>query len=117
MPGQPPQVVYAYAQPQAGGGTNGFAIASIICAFLCAPLGLIFGFIARSQIKERHEGGDGLAVAGIVISLVAIALAIVYVILLITIFGSVVHTFNAFNNNTFNNLFDNAFQNLPTPTP
>src|SRR5579875_827131 len=54
--GQPPYGQPGWGQPGYGGypqprGTNGFAIASLICAFLCWPLGLIFGFIARSQIK------------------------------------------------------------------
>jgi len=58
-------------------GTNGFAIASLICAFLCWPLGIIFGFIAKSQIKQRGQGGDGLATAGLVISFIWLALLII----------------------------------------
>jgi hypothetical protein len=82
QPGQPPAYGQPqYGQPQYGGypaqqGTNGFAIASLICAFLCWPLGLIFGFVAKSQIKARGGGGDGLATAGIIISLVWLALVI-----------------------------------------
>ena len=44
------------------------AIASLICAFLFAPLGIIFGHISLSQIKRTGEEGHGLAVAGLVIS-------------------------------------------------
>jgi hypothetical protein len=81
--GAPPP---AYGQAQYGApyggppmtvGTNGFAIASLICAFLCWPLGLIFGFIAKSQIKQRGQGGDGLATAGIIISFIWLALVII----------------------------------------
>src|SRR5437763_1541997 len=69
-PGQPPygQPPYGqgYAQPpyyaQRQPGTKGFAIASLICAFVCSPLGIVFGFVARSQIKRTGQGGDGLAV-------------------------------------------------------
>jgi Domain of unknown function (DUF4190) len=73
-----------YGQPQYGGypvqrGTNGFAIASLVCAFLCSPLGVIFGFIAKSQIKQSGEGGDGLATAGIVLSIAFIVLGIILV--------------------------------------
>jgi peptidyl-prolyl cis-trans isomerase B (cyclophilin B) len=57
-------------------GTNGFAIASIVCAFLCSPLGLVFGIIARSQINRTGQGGAGLATAGIVVSIALIALNI-----------------------------------------
>ena len=59
-------------------GTNGFAIASLICAFLCSPLGLIFGFIARSQIRQSRQSGDGLALAGIIISAVSIVAGIIF---------------------------------------
>jgi peptidyl-prolyl cis-trans isomerase B (cyclophilin B) len=44
------------------------AIASLICAFVFAPLGIIFGHISLSQIKRTGEEGHGLAVAGLVIS-------------------------------------------------
>jgi peptidyl-prolyl cis-trans isomerase B (cyclophilin B) len=53
------------------------AIASLICAFVCTPLGLIFGFVARSQIKRTGQKGNGLALAGILISLLSIAIVII----------------------------------------
>lgn len=67
-----PPAGYGYGPPQKT-GTNGFAIASLIMAFLCAPLGLIFGFVAKHQIKTSGQSGNGLATAGIVISILAIA--------------------------------------------
>jgi hypothetical protein len=72
----------AYPQPGYGGapmvvGTNVLAILSLVCAFLCSPLGLILGLVARSQIKRSGERGDGLAVAGIVLSILFIALTII----------------------------------------
>jgi peptidyl-prolyl cis-trans isomerase B (cyclophilin B) len=65
---------YGYA-PQPG--TNGLAIASLICAFLCTPLGVIFGVIAKSQIKRTGQSGNGLATAGIIISVASFVLAII----------------------------------------
>lgn len=64
--------------------TSGLAIASLILAisgFICLPvlgpiLGIIFGILAKSQIKResgRLQGG-GMATAGIVISVIAIVL-------------------------------------------
>ena len=53
----------AYRPPQ----TNALAIASLICAFLFAPLGIVFGHLSLSQIKKSGEDGRGLAVAGLVI--------------------------------------------------
>lgn len=52
-----------YRPPQ----TNAMAIASLICAFLFAPLGIVFGHLSLSQIKKSGEDGRGLAVAGLVI--------------------------------------------------
>jgi peptidyl-prolyl cis-trans isomerase B (cyclophilin B) len=61
----PPYDPYGYARPR---GTNGMAIASLICSLLFAPLGIIFGHISLSQIKKTGEDGHGLAIAGLVIS-------------------------------------------------
>jgi len=43
------------------------AIASLVLAFVLAPVGLILGFIARSQIAKNGQQGNGLALAGIII--------------------------------------------------
>lgn len=55
---------------------NGFALAgfiislvSTICCCGClSGLSLIFSIIGLSQINKTHEGGKGLAIAGIVLS-------------------------------------------------
>jgi peptidyl-prolyl cis-trans isomerase B (cyclophilin B) len=62
-PGYPP----AYGYPPPPKPTNALAIASLICAFLLAPLGVVFGHISLSQIKRTGEDGRGLAIAGLVI--------------------------------------------------
>lgn len=82
--GYPPP--YGYGPPSRG--TNGFAIAALVCAFVCSPLGLIFGFIARSQIRQTGEGGDGLALAGIIISAVSIAFAFLWFIFVASVVSS-----------------------------
>ncbi|MGK2902065.1 MAG: peptidylprolyl isomerase [Mycobacterium sp.] len=56
-----------YGYPPPARPTNGLAVASLICAFLIAPLGIVFGHISLSQIKRSGEDGRGLAVAGLVI--------------------------------------------------
>lgn len=63
----PPYDPYGYPRPRP---TNGMAIASLICAFVFAPLGIIFGHVSLAQIKRTGEEGHGLAVAGLVISYV-----------------------------------------------
>ena len=74
---QPANQAHAYQpmhyQPMPRNSTNGFAIASFICSFVIAPLGIVFGHIALSQIRKTNQGGTGLAVAGLVISYIAVA--------------------------------------------
>jgi peptidyl-prolyl cis-trans isomerase B (cyclophilin B) len=66
-----------YLQPQP---TNGLAIASLVCAFLFAPLGIIFGHISLSQIRKTGEEGRGLAIAGLVISYLITVITILVVV-------------------------------------
>jgi Domain of unknown function (DUF4190) len=49
-----------------------------------AILGIIFGFVARSQIKNSNnaQGGSGLALAGIIVGFSLIALGILGIILI-----------------------------------
>lgn len=68
------------AHPPPPGGTNGLAIASLVCAFLIFPLGIIFGHMSLSQIKRNHQEGRGLAIAGLV---VGYAMAVLTVLMII----------------------------------
>ena len=81
QPGQYPPPGYGqqpFGQPPHGQaqGTNGLAIASLVSAFFCSPLGIILGFIAKGQIKKTGQSGNGLATAGIVIGVISILLGI-----------------------------------------
>jgi Domain of unknown function (DUF4190) len=60
--------------------TNGCAVASLVLGILWiwwigSILALFFGYLARSQIKAAagRQGGDGLAIAGIVLGWVGAA--------------------------------------------
>ncbi|MUL84354.1 DUF4190 domain-containing protein [Mycobacterium sp. CBMA247] len=57
------------------------AVASLVCAFLFAPLGVLFGHISLSQIKRSGEQGRGMAIAGLVIGYLMTALSILLVVL------------------------------------
>ncbi|MFV8164761.1 peptidylprolyl isomerase [Mycobacterium sp. 134] len=61
--------------------TNGMAVASLVCAVLFAPLGIVFGHISLSQLKRTGEQGRGIAIAGLIIGYVMTALAIVATVL------------------------------------
>ena len=64
--------------PNAPQRTNGMAIAGFVCSFLCWPLGLIFSILGMSQTsKDPSQGGRGLAIAGLVISIVSAVITIV----------------------------------------
>lgn len=72
--------------------TNGFAVAGFVmglisilfcwCCFgVTQILGVIFSAVALSQIKKTGEGGKGLAVAGLVLSVLCIVLSAVFAVL------------------------------------
>lgn len=77
----------AYVQPQ---GTNTMAILALVFAFIFPLLGLIFGIVARGQIKTSGEQGDGLALAGIIISAVFMILAVLFFVFFFAVFGAAV---------------------------
>lgn len=70
------------------GPTNGFAIASLVLGVLWvwwvgSILALIFGYVARKQIRERNESGNGLAIAGIVLGWVGLGFLALFLIFLV----------------------------------
>lgn len=67
--------------------TNTFAIVAIVTVWFGAILGLVFGYIALSQIKRTGEGGRGLALAAVIIAWVAIACGIIFTVLFFTLFA------------------------------
>ena len=82
--GQPPYGQAPYAQPPYGypygRPTNSLAILSLVLAFVFAPAGLVTGIIARRQIKQTHEDGDGLALAGIIVGGIATAFFVLFIV-------------------------------------
>lgn len=63
--------------------TNGLAIASLIVAFIVAPVGAILGHVSLGQIKKNNEGGRGLALAGIIIGWAFTAIGLITSIFMI----------------------------------
>lgn len=76
-PAPPPYPYQPYPYPPpVPPRTNALAIASLVCAFVFAPLGILFGHLSLSQIKRSGEDGRGLAIAGLVIGYVFTVAAI-----------------------------------------
>jgi hypothetical protein len=85
--GQQPAYGQPGYQPQK---TNTMAILGLVFAFVFTPLGIIFSAIGLKQIKERREGGRGIALAGLILSIVFLVIGILLVVLALTVFSSAV---------------------------
>lgn len=82
----PPPGQYPYPVPYRP--TNGMAVASLVLGILWlywigSILALVFGYTARRQIRERGEGGDGMAVAGIVLGWIGVGAIVLFLLVLV----------------------------------
>lgn len=81
LPAQP--YPYAYApEPR----TNVLAIISLVSAFVVSIAAVITGHIALSQIKRTGESGRGMALAGLIIGYVGVAITAVFFVVWLTLF-------------------------------
>lgn len=86
----PVQEIPAFQQPvKQHLGTSIMAIVSLVLAFIIAPLGFIFGLVALSQIKKSGQDGKGIAIAGIVISVINILIGLLLIALTVSSYNSV----------------------------
>jgi DUF1707 SHOCT-like domain/Domain of unknown function (DUF4190) len=74
--------------------TNGLAVASLACGlaqFMFGPLAtipaIVFGHLARHQIKLTGEQGAGLALAGLILGWAAVILAVLLILGLAAVAG------------------------------
>jgi hypothetical protein len=87
-----------YQQSFTRSQTNSWAIAALVCAivgFFAFPaeiLAIIFGHIARGQIRRTGEGGAGMALAGLIIGYVTLLLGIVATVIVLVFFVAVSHS-------------------------
>jgi hypothetical protein len=84
-PGGPLPQPYAagYYQPLVMHKTNGFAVGSLVCGiipFFGGIPAVILGHVARGQIKRTGERGDGVAIAGLVLGYLWVALWVLIVL-------------------------------------
>ncbi|MCK4352223.1 DUF4190 domain-containing protein [candidate division WOR-3 bacterium] len=86
---------------------SGKAITSLVCGiasilvpfagFALGILGVVFGIIAKSEIKrsESEIGGEGMAIAGFVCGIVGLVTNGIMIAVLTTIFGTIGTLFNS----------------------
>jgi hypothetical protein len=82
-------------------GTNGKAIAALVCSLsglvfcgLPSIAGIILGIMAMRETKRTGQDGFGLAVAGLAIGAVIVALILLYIVFMVFI----VSTTTSYNN-------------------
>jgi len=82
QPGYPQQPIYV---PVAG--TNTMAILALVFAFIFSPVAIVLGHLAKKQIRQTGEQGDGLATAGLwlgyIFTGIGVLFCAVYVIIII----------------------------------
>lgn len=89
----PPGYGYPYHQPPIPPRPyNGMSIAAMVLGIVgaCNPLGvlaLIFGMIAKKQIRETGQQGDGFAVTGIVLGWIGVASVVFWILYLLALFS------------------------------
>ncbi len=83
-PGRPPAVT----QP-----TNQMAVASLVCGigqiffwFLAGVPAIVFGHVARRQIRQTGEAGSGMATAGLALGYVGVLAPIVVLLIIAVVF-------------------------------
>ncbi|GIH10450.1 hypothetical protein Rhe02_85170 [Rhizocola hellebori] len=95
----PPPAAYGYGYPVVK-PTNGMAIGAMVTSLvalmgvcfygvggiIAGPVGAILGHVARRQVRERNQQGEGMAMAGIIVGWIATALGALVVIGLVIFF-------------------------------
>lgn len=67
---------------------NTMAILSLVFAFFVSILAVVFGHVALGQIRRTGESGRGMAIAGLVLGYIGIAVTVIGVIIWAVMFGT-----------------------------
>ncbi len=100
-PGQPPPGYPPPGYPPPGYGppafyrapTNTMAILALVFAFVFAPAGIVLGVLARKQIRQTGEEGDGLALGGIIAGSIITGIYVLIILFWIITFASLTGRF------------------------
>ena len=90
IPPQEPMV--GYGAPQNNDKWNGLVIAGFVCAFLVPIVGLILSIIGMVQINKNGGKSKGMAIAGIIVSVVVMVLNGLLVFSMVNAANSAVQT-------------------------
>jgi hypothetical protein len=96
-PGYPPPAKSPFGPPGYGTSygpqnTSAMAIASLVCSIagvvtcISAPVGVVLGHLAKRQIRETGEGGEGLATAGLWVGYILTVIGVVTALFYAAIF-------------------------------
>ncbi|MGC1212905.1 MAG: DUF4190 domain-containing protein [Micromonospora sp.] len=86
QPGYPQPGYPGYGYPAPAAKTNSMALVALILSLvgvascITAPVGAILGHIARRQIRETGEGGEGMAKAAIIVGWILTGLLVLVVL-------------------------------------
>jgi hypothetical protein len=86
-PGYPPVRTQLPTEPMAVASFVAALVAWFFCPVIAAVLAIIFGFIARSNIRQSNGtlGGDGFAMAGLIIGFVNLGVILLAVLVIIIV--------------------------------
>jgi hypothetical protein len=90
-PGVPYGYGYGYGYPVAAPpGTSGLAIASLVLGIVWiygigSLLAVIFGHIARGQVRRGERSGGGMALAGLILGYVGLVGIVLLIVLVVTL--------------------------------
>ncbi|MCU1606329.1 MAG: Conserved rane protein of unknown function [Modestobacter sp.] len=85
-PGYGPPPGYGWRRPN-----NQLAVVALVLSFLgaLAPVGLVLGIVARGQIRRTGEGGEGLALAAVIVGGVITTVGVVVLVFWIFVLASI----------------------------
>ena len=83
-------------------GTNGMAVASLVLGIvwlggLGSVLAIIFGAIARKQVRQTGQSGSGLATAGLVLGILGVIGALLWIVLIVAAAGGAASAADAYS--------------------
>ncbi|MEJ2869835.1 DUF4190 domain-containing protein [Actinomycetospora sp. OC33-EN08] len=95
-PGPPPGPYGPYGPYAPVAPTNSLALAALLCGIFVAPVGIVLGIMARKQIRQTGEQGDGMALAGLIIGAAQTAIIVlvfaIWLVVMLMVLGTVATT-------------------------